>query len=115
MTFIDVVNEPFNAPPPFMNALGGSGTTGWDWVITAFQLARQYCTPGVKLLLNEYNILHRNDITDNYIALIDTLMVRGLIDAIGVQGHYFEFKSFAGGSPSYTYSISTIEKLILMK
>lgn len=40
MDFVDVVNEPFNAPPAYMNALGGSGVTGWDWVITAFELAR---------------------------------------------------------------------------
>ena len=31
MDFVDVVNEPLNAPPPFMNALGGNGETGWDW------------------------------------------------------------------------------------
>lgn len=54
MDFVDVVNEPFNAPPPYKNALGGSGTTGGDWVITAFQWARQYCPSRTKLLLNEY-------------------------------------------------------------
>jgi endo-1,4-beta-xylanase len=104
MNFIDVVNEPFTTQVPFKKALGGDGATGWDWVITAFQWARQYCSPGVKLILNEYNILQSNDVTNRYIALIDTLSVRGLIDAIGIQGHYFEFK----GS-GYMWSIPTIK------
>jgi endo-1,4-beta-xylanase len=107
--FCDVVNEPFHAPPPYANALGGSGTTGWDWVITAFQLARQFFSPGTKLLINDYNILQDNTVTSNFIALIDTLKVRGLIDGIGIQGHYFEFKSPQGASPSYSYPVSTIK------
>ena len=102
--FVDVVNEPFHAVPSYANALGGTGATGWDWVITAFQWARQYCLKGVKLLLNEYNILQDNTVTTNYLALIDTLRVRGLIDGIGIQGHYFEFK----GS-GYTYPINTLK------
>ncbi len=109
MDFADVVNEPFNAPPPFLQALGGSGDTGWDWVITAFEWARQYCAPGVKLMLNEYNVLHSNSVTDDYIALIDTLKRRGLIDAIGIQGHYFEFRSPEGAQNPYVYSIDTIK------
>jgi endo-1,4-beta-xylanase len=109
MSFIDVVNEPFNSPPPYKNALGGSGTTGWDWVVTAFKWARQYCASKVKLLINEYNILQDNGITSNYIALIDTLKVRGLIDGIGIQGHYFEFKSAAGLTPVYSYPINTLK------
>lgn len=102
MTYVDVVNEPLNAPAAYRNALGGSGTTGWDWVITVFQWARKYC-PGVQLHINEYNVLQSNTITDRYIALIETLKVRGLVDGIGIQGHYFEFK----GS-NYTYSVATI-------
>lgn len=104
MDFVDVVNEPFNAPPPYKNALGGDGKTGWDWVITAFQWARQYCSPSTKLLINEYNVLHNTTRTNQYIALIESLKVRNLIDGIGVQGHYFEFKG-----TNYTYSIETIK------
>ena len=109
MRYVDVVNEPFNAPPPYMAALGGSGTTGWDWVITAFQWARQYCEPEAKLILNEYNILHNNTTTDNYLELIDTLKIRGLIDGIGIQGHYFEFKSYQGATPVYSWPINTLK------
>ncbi len=104
MAMVDVVNEPFHQPPSYMHALGDSGKTGWDWVVTAFTLARQYTLRGVKLLLNEYNILQDNAVTTRYLALIDTLRVRGLIDGIGVQGHYFEFK----GS-GYTYDINTLK------
>src|ERR1700737_532824 len=39
---VDVVNEPIHTPPPFAAALGGNGSTGWDWVITAFPLARKH-------------------------------------------------------------------------
>ena len=38
---VDVVNEPIKTPLPWSAALGGAGSTGWDWVITAFTLARQ--------------------------------------------------------------------------
>jgi endo-1,4-beta-xylanase len=105
-SMVDVVNEPFNSSPlpSYMNGLGGTGKTGWDWVVTSFSLARKYFFPTVKLLLNEYNVLQSNTVTDNYLRLIDTLRVRKLIDGIGIQGHYFEFK----GS-GYTYQVSTLK------
>ncbi len=109
MSMVDVVNEPFHAPPSYMHALGDSGKTGWDWVVTAFTWARQYCMRGTKLLINEYNVLQDNAVTARYLALVDTLRVRGLIDAIGVQGHYFEFKSYVGAPNSYTYSVTTLK------
>jgi len=109
MSMVDVVNEPFHAPPSYKHALGDSGKTGWDWVVTAFAWARQYCLRGTKLLINEYNILQDNAVTTRYLALIDTLRVRGLIDGIGVQGHYFEFKSYAGSPNPYTYQVATLK------
>ena len=110
MALVDVVNEPFHAPPSFKNALGGDGETGWDWVITSFELARQYCPPGAILILNEYNILHSNSVTNNYLNLIKLLQDRGLIDGIGVQGHYFEFRSDINDSQNrYVHDISTIK------
>ncbi len=121
MGFIDVVNEPLNNPPDgaksgranYIKALGGSGSTGWDWVVTAFTWARQACAPGVKLLINEFNVLQDNAITNEYISLIDTLKARGLIDGIGIQGHYFEFKRaaylVAQGQAYYSYPIATLK------
>ena len=103
-SFVDVVNEPFHAVPSYATGLGGSGKTGWDWVVQAFTWARQYFFRGVKLTLNEYSILHDNTATTNLLHLADTLRVRGLIDAIGIQGHSFEFK----GS-GYTHPPSTMK------
>ena len=108
-SLVDVVNEPLHAPPVYMNALGGTGKTGWDWVITAFTWARAYMLPGVKLLVNDYSILQDNALTGRYIGLIDTLRARNLIDGIGIQGHYFEFRSPQGAVPAYVYPVSTLK------
>ena len=91
---IEVVNEPLHDPPRgatngnYIEALGGNGTTGWDWVITSFQLARQYF-PNAELLINDYSITNDGNATTNYINIINLLKERGLIDAIGDQGHAF--------------------------
>lgn len=86
---IEVVNEPLNAPPAFAAALGGAGSTGYDWVIKAFELARNYC-PNAKLLINEYNILNGYTTTASYLQVINLLKDRNLIDGIGLQGHSLE-------------------------
>jgi len=86
---IDVVNEPLHETPVYANALGGKGTTGWDWVIWAFEKARQYC-PNAKLILNEYNVINNNVATLQYLEIINLLKSRGLIDYIGEQGHFLE-------------------------
>jgi endo-1,4-beta-xylanase len=87
--FIDVVNEPLHAPPAYKNALGGNGSTGWDWVIRTFELARAAC-PDAKLHLNDYGIINDNGATTRYLAIVNLLKDRGLIDGIGEQGHFFE-------------------------
>ncbi|MCX6133185.1 MAG: endo-1,4-beta-xylanase [Ignavibacteriales bacterium] len=109
MNFVDVVNEPLHTPlPSYKNGLGGDGATGWDWVITAFTWARQYCAPGVKLILNDYNILGNTTSTTNYLTIINLLKDRKLIDGIGVQGHYFEFRSRVG-TTGYVYNLADIK------
>lgn len=92
--FIDVVNEPLtgHAPATYRSALGGTGTTGWDWVIWSFEKARKYL-PKTKLFLNEYNILNNYSSTATYLQLVRLLKSRGLIDGIGIQGHRFEIES----------------------
>ena len=100
---IDVVNEPLNGHNPpdgggnparanYKKALGGNGSTGWDWVINAFVLARTYF-PKAQLVLNDYGIINDNAATNTYLNIINLLKQRGLIDGIGVQGHRFEFES----------------------
>lgn len=87
--FIDVVNEPLHAPPGYLSAIGGSGLTGWEWVIWAFEKARQYC-PNAKLFLNDYNIVNNNGATTSYLQIIALLKSKNLIDGIGEQGHFLE-------------------------
>ena len=93
--YLEVVNEPLNAPPDgnngranYIAALGGTGPSGWEWVLESFRLARQYF-PGTQLVLNEYNVIRNNDNTTNYLALIGLLQAEDLIDVIGFQGHAF--------------------------
>ncbi|HYC70707.1 MAG TPA: endo-1,4-beta-xylanase [Opitutaceae bacterium] len=85
---VDVVNEPVKTPLPFKNALGGDGATGWDWVITSFQLARQKF-PNAKLLINEYGTENDAAARNQMLAIIALLKDRGLIDGIGIQAHAF--------------------------
>ena len=85
---VDVVNEPLHAVPSYKAALGGDGTTGWDWVITSFRLARQYC-PSAKLLLNEYATEADATKRGKIKAIATLLKDRGLIDGIGLQAHFF--------------------------
>lgn len=86
---IDVVNEPLHAPPAFTEALGGAGETGWDWVVTSFELARQYF-PESQLLLNDYQVLILEQFSNDYLEVIFPLLERDLIDGIGVQAHFLE-------------------------
>jgi endo-1,4-beta-xylanase len=100
---VEVVNEPLHDPPRgpgngnYIEALGGNGTTGWDWIINGFTLARQYF-PNAKLMLNDFSITnafqavdHPENATTNYLTIINLLKDRGLIDIVGVQGHAFEY------------------------
>ncbi len=99
---IDVVNEPLHNPPNhtgngggnYIDALGGAGATGWDWVINAFRLARADF-PSAKLLINEFGV--SNDMTEmqQYIQIIKLLQAQGLIDGVGVQAHAFETRTDA--------------------
>jgi len=107
---IDVVNEPIHNAPngmvpwgtttpnvDYAQALGGAGETGWDWIITAFRLARQYF-PDAKLIINEYSVINSYSTTKTYIEIINLLKAENLIDGIGEQGHAFT----TAGTPSDT-------------
>ncbi|HYH04379.1 MAG TPA: endo-1,4-beta-xylanase [Bacillota bacterium] len=84
---IDVVNEPLHAKPPYKDAIGGDGATGWDWVIWSFEEARKRFKG--KLLINEYGIIADPPQAENYLKIIKLLQDRGLIDGIGIQCHQF--------------------------
>lgn len=93
---VEVVNEPLHQPPDdaheggYIGALGGSGATGWDWIIEAFRLARAAFTDTTILMINEYNIMNSTSNTDDYLEIIHLLQAEDtLIDAIGFQAHGF--------------------------
>lgn len=96
---VQVVNEPTHDPPRrtgptdqdsgnYIEALGGNGTTGWDWVIKSFELARQYF-PGKKLMLNDYSVENTLASAQLYLTIINLLKDRNLVDVVGIQGHAF--------------------------
>jgi endo-1,4-beta-xylanase len=86
--FVDVVNEPLHAKPSYRNAIGGDGSTDWDWVIWSFEQARK-AFPNSKLLINEYGIISDPNAAANYVKIINILKSRDLIDGIGIQCHQF--------------------------
>lgn len=95
--FVDVVNEPLHAPPDndgngagnYIEALGGAGASGWEWVLESFRLARGVFSDTTELLINEYNILSSATNTKSYLEIIKLLQAENLIDGIGLQGHAF--------------------------
>ncbi len=84
---VDVVNEPFHEVPAYAPAIGGTGSTGWDWVVWSFEQARA-AFPDAELAINEYDILFDLGLAERYAELATVLKNRGLIDAIGVQAHH---------------------------
>ncbi len=101
--YLEVVNEPLHDPPDgpgegnYMNALGGSGATGWDWVINAFRLARQKFPVSTKLVLNEYSVINDGFQMGRYIQIINLLKAESLVDVVAEQAHSF---TVATTSPS---------------
>ncbi len=107
--WLQVVNEPTWDPPDgsvpknagsnfassgnYVQALGGAnGTdgTGYDWILNAFRLAKQYF-PNTKLMLNDVAITGMTAATDEYLKIINILKRENLIDVVGLQAHAFEF------------------------
>lgn len=89
LQLIDVVNEAISGhqagTPYFIEALGGTGNTGYDWLIKAFELAYERW-PDAILIYNDFNTFQWN--TDQYIDLVKTLRNAGApIDAYGCQSH----------------------------
>lgn len=93
---VEVVNEPLHDPPAkddegggnYLAALGGTGASGWDWVLEAFRLARTHF-PRARLMLNDYSITNTPDDAKRYRAIVDLLQRERLVDVIGIQGHSF--------------------------
>ena len=94
---IDVVNEavPGHAPAPYKAALGGDGSTGYDWIIKAFEMAYERW-PDAILIYNDYNTFYA-DKRDAIIRLVKKLNAEEkLCDGVGMQGYIGGYGSQAG-------------------
>jgi len=90
---IDVVNEAYeanggkHAPPPWKNALGGNGSTGFDYIIKAFQMARERW-PKAILIYNDYNNCEYGNEVHWTVKLMEAMKkAKAPVDAIGCQAH----------------------------
>ncbi|WP_437820098.1 endo-1,4-beta-xylanase [Sorangium sp. So ce1078] len=85
---IIVVNEPPpHTTPVFMNAIGGAGESGHDWIVNSFKWAREFC-PGATLILNDYNNIEYKVEHERFVELVKTLLDAGApIDALGAEAH----------------------------
>jgi endo-1,4-beta-xylanase len=87
VAIIDVVNEPTHNQPVYMNAIGGAGVSGYDWVVQALNWAHQYC-PNAILLVNDYNTIEYGADRDAFITLAKAVKAAGApINGIGAQAH----------------------------
>jgi endo-1,4-beta-xylanase len=88
VAMIDVVNEPPpHTTPVYMNALGGAGASGYDWIVQAFKWSRKYC-PKAILILNDYNTIEYAADNTRFINIAKAVKQAGApIDAVGAQAH----------------------------
>lgn len=88
VALIDVVNEPPpHTTPVYLSALGGAGSSGYDWIVQAFKWARQYC-PNAILILNDYNNIEYSADNTRFIGIVKAIKAAGApIDAVGAQAH----------------------------
>jgi endo-1,4-beta-xylanase len=109
---IEVVNEPVNDPPigatngNYAKALGGTGVTGYDWILEAFRLARQYF-PKAKLMINEYGIENTPNTLNKYMEIINLLKKENLVDQVGFQAHAFSTRGSAAGLKNFLDVLAT--------
>ena len=85
---IDVVNEPPpHTTPSYTAALGGAGTSGYDWIKQAFVWAHQYCPKSI-LILNDYNNVEYAGDNNRTIDMVNKIKAAGApIHGVGAQAH----------------------------
>jgi endo-1,4-beta-xylanase len=81
---LEVVDRPIHNPIAIRPALGGDGTTGYDWLLYLYKAARE-AFPKAKLLLTEYDLLTGSATLPAFIRLINLLKNQKLIDGIGLN------------------------------
>jgi endo-1,4-beta-xylanase len=85
---IDVVNEPPpHTTPSYTAALGGAGSSGYDWIAQVFKWAHQYCPKSI-LILNDYNNIEYANDNNHTIDIVTKIKAAGApINAVGAQAH----------------------------
>jgi len=85
---IDVINEPPpHTTPSYTAALGGSGSSGYDWMAQVFKWAGQYCPKSV-LILNDYNNVEQSGDNSRTIDMVNKIKGAGApIHGVGAQAH----------------------------
>jgi endo-1,4-beta-xylanase len=87
IAMIDVVNEPLHNAPAYKNSIGGTGSTGYDWIVNAFKWAKDAC-PNAILILNDYNTIEYSSENGKIQTLVNAVTkAGGPIDAVGAEGH----------------------------
>ena len=112
LEMIDVVNEAVEGHQAdthyIKEALGGGGKTGYDWIITAFEMAYERW-PNAILIYNDFNTFQWN--TQQFIDLVKTLRDAGApIDAYGCQSHDLTDLSYS----TFTQVEKDIQKALKM-
>ena len=87
----DVVNEAIEpeqgAPGMYRTRSPWYAFAGEDFLPAAFRAARKGQAPGQTLCYNDYNAFHPVK-RDAIIAMLEKLQAEGLVDTMGMQGHY---------------------------
>jgi len=87
VAMIDVFNESLHNSPAYKDGMGGTGTSGYDWIVNAFKWAREAC-PNAILLYNDYNTIEYASENAGVIKLVNAIKAAGApIDGVGCQGH----------------------------
>lgn len=122
----DVVNEAVENTPGHFETESGynirtryDGTrenlwyrvVGADYVEKAFEYARKYAAPGVKLFYNDYNTFQPSK-TEAIYRLAAALKERGLIDGIGMQGYMdLNYPGIRQGRDSFKAALARFAQL----
>lgn len=86
---------------------------GWDYWEKAFEYARKYAAPDVKLYYNDYNTF-LYDKTKAICKLASYLKEKGLIDGIGMQGYMdLSFPNIMGAGSTISAALEAFGKLDL--
>ena len=85
---IDVGSEPPpHTTPGYAGAIGGSGSSGYDWIVNSFKWAHDAC-PNAILILNDYDNLEIDGGVQHTIDIVNAIVAAGApIHAVGCETH----------------------------